>query len=108
MSAAKKPPAPVRVTIDVLSLSGLSAQGVSRMKANAIGASLQTELSRLLGQADLQARLRAGVDTRGVQTSLDAGRLRLRPGDRAERVGARIAGHVVNALVATPGRRGHS
>lgn len=88
--------APVRVKIGVLSLAG-----VSRPRGAAIGAALQAELARVLGSEQVQSRLRAFA-----APTLDGGRMTVHRGERAERMGARIATQITGGLLGTLPARG--
>ena len=91
---------PVRVEIGVLSLSGMS-----RTRGAAIGTALQAELARVLGAEAVQRRLREFATTGGTVARIDAGHMSMRPGERAEQLGARIASHVAGGLSDTPVNR---
>jgi hypothetical protein len=94
--------APVRVEIGVLSLpAGTQARG------GAIASAVRHELARVLGSEAAQTRLRALGGTADAATVIDAGRMSARPGERAERLGSRIAGLVAGSLLggAESGRR---
>ena len=94
MSAAGQAP-PLRIEIGVLSL-----RGVTRAQATAIGASLERELSRLLGgEAARRQLLQGAALVAGALPALDAGRMLVKPGERAERTGARIGAQVAGGLL---------
>jgi hypothetical protein len=85
----------LRIKIGVLSL-----RGVTRAQGAAIAASLQSELRRLLGGEAARRQLRDGAAlVSGAIPALDAGRMMLRPGERAERTGARIGAQVAGGLL---------
>ena len=86
-------PAPVRVEIGVLSLTG-----VSRNRGAAIAAALRTELARLLGTEVAQRQLREFAAAGGNAARIDAGHLNSRTGERAGQLGARIASRVADGL----------
>jgi len=93
--------APVRVKIGVLSLPSLA-----RARDAAIGAALQAELARALGAAHAHDRLREFASRGAVTPELDAGRMKLRPLERADRLGTRIATQVAGGLLGPAPARG--
>ena len=101
MSAGRTPRAPVRVEIGVLSLAG-----VSRNRGAAVGAALRAELARVLGTEAAQRQLREFAAAGGTAARIDAGHMSARAGERAEKLGTRIATQVAGGLSGATAVRG--